>query len=294
MLVVYFDPEEMLCATAFFRVCKPPRRFDQGAAFAADTDPLTAHDIASEATWADKYRDSDRDTTKIRYRRHGGGTSWTSSYRSPILPQPVSAISCSRQGSRLRKVRHRPAWVDKIKQFASELGDRATNASEQLLALKFLLHLVGDLHQPRHGRPRRGREQEVRFGRRTAPEQPSSLLGCRVRGAAGDRPATSCGRLDRGDVGTATARVVERNISRLGDRSLLTCSTRRVRPATTTRRSRRISASASVHGASCAGCRTSTYSRGGLACICSEPCVGCGCELIQEPSLGRNHKRRKL
>jgi hypothetical protein len=28
---------------------------------------LTAHDIASEATWADKYRDGDRSTTKIRY-----------------------------------------------------------------------------------------------------------------------------------------------------------------------------------------------------------------------------------
>ena len=27
---------------------------------AADTDTLTDHDIASEATWADKYRDSDR------------------------------------------------------------------------------------------------------------------------------------------------------------------------------------------------------------------------------------------
>jgi hypothetical protein len=34
---------------------------------AADTDTLTGHDIASEATWADKYRDSDRYTTKIRY-----------------------------------------------------------------------------------------------------------------------------------------------------------------------------------------------------------------------------------
>ena len=34
---------------------------------AADTDTLTDHDIASEATWADKYRDSHRDTTKIRY-----------------------------------------------------------------------------------------------------------------------------------------------------------------------------------------------------------------------------------
>ena len=28
------------------------------AMLAADTDPLTKHDIASEATWADKYRDS--------------------------------------------------------------------------------------------------------------------------------------------------------------------------------------------------------------------------------------------
>jgi hypothetical protein len=37
------------------------------ALLAADTDTLNGHDIAREATWADKYRDSDRDTTKIRY-----------------------------------------------------------------------------------------------------------------------------------------------------------------------------------------------------------------------------------
>ena len=40
--------------------------------------------------------------------------------------------------------------VDKIEQFAAELGNPATSTSEQLLALKFLLHLVGDLHQPLH------------------------------------------------------------------------------------------------------------------------------------------------
>jgi hypothetical protein len=40
--------------------------------------------------------------------------------------------------------------VDKINQFAAELGDPATSPSEQLLALKFLLHFVGDLHQPLH------------------------------------------------------------------------------------------------------------------------------------------------
>ena len=34
-----------------------------------DTDSLTPHDIASEATWADKYRDSDRNGTGERYRR---------------------------------------------------------------------------------------------------------------------------------------------------------------------------------------------------------------------------------
>jgi S1/P1 Nuclease len=40
--------------------------------------------------------------------------------------------------------------VDKINQFAAELSDRTTDASEQLVALKFLLHFVGDLHQPLH------------------------------------------------------------------------------------------------------------------------------------------------
>ena len=40
--------------------------------------------------------------------------------------------------------------VDKIDQFTGELADPATGAAEQLLALKFLLHFVGDLHQPLH------------------------------------------------------------------------------------------------------------------------------------------------
>ena len=40
--------------------------------------------------------------------------------------------------------------VDKIDQFTAELSNPATGASERLLALKFLLHFVGDLHQPLH------------------------------------------------------------------------------------------------------------------------------------------------
>ena len=40
--------------------------------------------------------------------------------------------------------------VDKINEFAAELKDPATNPAERLLALQFLLHFVGDLHQPLH------------------------------------------------------------------------------------------------------------------------------------------------
>ena len=52
----------------------------------------------------------------------------------------------------------------KIKEFKQELGDAGTMSAERLLALKFLLHLVGDVHQPLHaadhmnpnGKPDRG------------------------------------------------------------------------------------------------------------------------------------------
>lgn len=40
--------------------------------------------------------------------------------------------------------------VDKINQFQAELVASTTDAEERLLALKFLLHFVGDLHQPLH------------------------------------------------------------------------------------------------------------------------------------------------
>jgi S1/P1 Nuclease len=40
--------------------------------------------------------------------------------------------------------------VDKIEPFAAELADPRTDPEERLVALKFVLHLVGDLHQPLH------------------------------------------------------------------------------------------------------------------------------------------------
>jgi S1/P1 Nuclease len=40
--------------------------------------------------------------------------------------------------------------VDKIEQFAVELAAPSTDAEERVIALKFLLHFVGDMHQPLH------------------------------------------------------------------------------------------------------------------------------------------------
>jgi S1/P1 Nuclease len=40
--------------------------------------------------------------------------------------------------------------VDKIEEFAAELANPARDHEEQVVALKFLLHFVGDIHQPLH------------------------------------------------------------------------------------------------------------------------------------------------
>jgi hypothetical protein len=128
----------------------PTVRSKVATPLAADTDPLTAHDIASEATWADKYRDSDRVTTKIRYQ---ATRQWH--FVDIELMQPDLAAACFAHpplppGVLASKGPRQACVVDKTNQFAAELGDPATAASEQLLALKFLLHFVGDLHQPLH------------------------------------------------------------------------------------------------------------------------------------------------
>jgi hypothetical protein len=116
----------------------------------ADTDTLTEHDIGSEAIWSDKYRDSDRDTTKLRYH---ATRQWH--FVDIELSLPDLAAACFGHpplpaGVPASKGPPQACVVDKINQFAGELGDPATGASEQLLALKFLLHFVGDLHQPLH------------------------------------------------------------------------------------------------------------------------------------------------
>jgi hypothetical protein len=129
---------------------EPAVRAKVAKLLAADTDALTDHDIASEATWADKYRDSDRNTSKIRYE-----ATWRWHFVDIELAAPDLASACFGHpplppGVPASQGPPQACVVDKIDQFATELSDPATSAPEQLLALKYLLHFVGDLHQPLH------------------------------------------------------------------------------------------------------------------------------------------------
>jgi hypothetical protein len=117
------------------------------ALLAADTDPLTPHDIANAATWADKFRDANIDNSRQRTRQWhfvdielAAPNFDTACFGHPPIPagKPASngpADDCV---------------ADKVQEFAGELASPATELEEQVVALKFLLHFVGDLHQPLH------------------------------------------------------------------------------------------------------------------------------------------------
>jgi S1/P1 Nuclease len=118
------------------------------ALLASDTDPLTKHDLASEATWADKFRDSNhrqdhyiqtRDWHFVDIEIDNPDLNAACFGRAPLPPDTVAS-----NGSQEACV------IDKIKQFIAELEAPGTDAEERLVALKFILHFVGDMHKPLH------------------------------------------------------------------------------------------------------------------------------------------------
>ena len=113
------------------------------ALLASDTDTLTAPDFASRTAWADRYRNSHRETSLWHYvdveidSPDPAGACF--GYPSLSLGQAASAGPA------------RDCVVNKIVEFEAELRAPATPAPERLMALKFLIHLIGDVHQPLHG-----------------------------------------------------------------------------------------------------------------------------------------------
>jgi len=127
----------------------PAVRQEVAALLATDTDKLTRHDIASEATWADRYRDSDAKTTKKRYNQ----TYW---WHYVYTGQPCTGRSDAPRGTNASMGPAKDCVVTKINQFAAELVEPSTLPKERLLALKFLLNLVADVNDPLHDSDNQG------------------------------------------------------------------------------------------------------------------------------------------
>ncbi|HTV95939.1 MAG TPA: S1/P1 nuclease [Steroidobacteraceae bacterium] len=132
------------------RYLEPAVRTRVQALLDEDDSGLVARDIADEATWADRYRDSDRATTRMRYH---GTREWhfvDLEIDGPDLNRACHGRRPLPAGIPASRGPADDCIVDKIDQFQAELSSPATAERERRLALQFLLHLVGDLHQPLH------------------------------------------------------------------------------------------------------------------------------------------------
>jgi hypothetical protein len=113
----------------------------------ADTDTLTHHDIASEAVWADAHRDLDRKNAQARFAATDTWHSLALELGHPDIDAACGGHPALPKGT-VASQGPAACSLDKITQFTAELSSKAVSAPEKLLALKYLLNLVGDLHQP--------------------------------------------------------------------------------------------------------------------------------------------------
>ncbi len=125
--------------------------------------PQTMADVAS---WADEYRST-----------HGETAPWH------FVDIPASAETFDRQRDCPASTPPSP-WrdcvTDRILYFEGRLGDAELRPEERAVALKFLIHLIGDVHQPLHaiGDDRGGNNTHVSFlGSQQCGTGPCNLHG---------------------------------------------------------------------------------------------------------------------
>jgi hypothetical protein len=108
----------------------------------------TGDTVADESTWADKYRDVDhrrphyaetRDWHFVDLEISGPDLRAACFGRRALPPGTPASVGPAHDCA-----------VDKIEEFDAELANPRTTQPERLIALQFLLHLVGDLAQPLH------------------------------------------------------------------------------------------------------------------------------------------------
>ena len=125
-----------------YRHLLPSAKAQLDALLASDTDALTAGDFASRSTWADKYRNAHRETAAWHF--------VDIEIDQPDLKDACFGFPISRPKAWASQGPAQDCVVNKIDEFTAELKNPSTPAAERILALKFLIHLMGDLHQPLH------------------------------------------------------------------------------------------------------------------------------------------------
>lgn len=116
---------------------------------------LGAQTLAQAATWADEIRDGRRETAPWHYMNFGDDCRY----------QP--GRDCPRGN----------CLVPVLQQQIELLRDRRNSREARAEALRFVVHLLGDLHQPLHlghARDRGGNDYQVAFDRRPAASPPTA------------------------------------------------------------------------------------------------------------------------
>lgn len=106
------------------------------------SDPQSALFIEA-STWPDVVRDRERPDRRERYHRgqwHYVNHFWT---QSPDGPLPLTHLESVE-----------PNATERLTRFAETVTDSSINASERAVHLAWIIHLVGDLHQPLHASSR--------------------------------------------------------------------------------------------------------------------------------------------
>ena len=114
---------------------------------------LGKESLADVAPWADEYRTSHPETAPWHY---------------ADIPKSADAYDRSRDcpvSATDPKSPWRDCAPDRILYFEGRLGDVSLSPAERAIALKFLVHLIGDIHQPFHamGDDRGGNNIKVDF-----------------------------------------------------------------------------------------------------------------------------------
>ncbi len=114
---------------------------------------LHQQSMADIASWADDYRTEHPETGKWHYIDIPG----TAEAMDRDRDCPLSASDA--------KSPWRDCVTDRILYFEGRLGDASLSSEERAMALKFVVHLIGDVHQPFHaiGDARGGNSTRVTF-----------------------------------------------------------------------------------------------------------------------------------